>query len=95
MTREEAELIAREIRARCLHSSWDELVSFWEAVVGDIKGAYQAAVQCGESLNLVSSKDCKEMEKYMKDRLAEALAQLAGKGKVDQWEAEAKAEGDA
>ena len=72
MTQLEAEFVAREIRNRCLHSSWNDLVSFWQGVMGNLESAYCAAVQ-----NTANS--------ALKDKLAEVLIQLVGDKQVVQW----------
>jgi len=57
MTQAEIESIAREMRARCLHSSWDDLLGFWRSVVRDLESAYRAKsdepVKDGDTLYIV------------------------------------------
>ena len=73
MTQTEAEAIAREIRNRCLHSSWGDLVAFWQGVVKDLGSAYCVAAQGAEPRPVV------------RDRLESALSQLVGAGRVARW----------
>ena len=45
MTQVELELVARETRARGLHSSWKELLTFSEDMAGSLVDAYQALLK--------------------------------------------------
>ena len=92
MTQAEAELIAREIRIRCLHSSWGDLVSFWEGVIDKLEDAYRAVVRSTASSSSVSSRDSADMQSMVKDKLATALSQLAGERRVAELDAEVTAQ---
>jgi len=89
MTQAEGELIAREIRARCLHSSWNDLVGFWQGVMGDLTSAYRTAVQGVAASHSVSSGDPNDMQVVVRDKLGVALSQLEGERQVARWNAEA------
>jgi len=90
MTQAEAELIAREIRNRCLHSSWSDLVAFWQSVMDNLESAYHAAVLSTAPLPRTSSGDSSDItQRKVRDKLAIALSQLAGERQVARWEAEA------
>lgn len=89
MTQAEAELIVREIRSQCLHSSWSDLVDFWKEVIGNLETAYRAVVQSTAPLRRIASRDSNDVQAIVRDKLAMALSQLAGARQVDRWEAEA------
>lgn len=90
MTQAEIELIASEIRSRCLRSSWRDLVGFWGDVISELEGAYRAAVQHTTFFDRVSSSSSKELQSMVREKLAQALALLAGESQVARWEAEAR-----
>jgi len=89
MTQVEVELIAREIRTRCLHSSWSDLVDFWGAVMSNLEEAYRAVVHGKASSHGVTASGCSEMQTRVRDKLARVLSQLAGEQQVARWNAEA------
>lgn len=89
MTKAEVELIAREIRNRCLHSSWIDLVAFWQGVMVNLESAYLTMVQGAEATHHVSSEHSSELEPTVKDKLGMALSQLAGEKQVARLYAEA------
>lgn len=89
MIQAEVELIAREIRARCLRSSWSDLVAFWQGVMGNLESAYRALVQSTAAFHHMSSEESSDMQRIVRDKLAIALSQLAGGRQVVRWDAEA------
>jgi len=89
MTQGEIEAVAREIRTRFLHSSWDDLVGFWQGVIGNIERAYQASVQSIASSYHMSSGDSNDMQRIVRDELATALRKLAGGRQMARWDTEA------
>ena len=89
MTQGEIEAVAREIRTRFLHSSWDDLVGFWQGVIGNIERAYHASVQSVASSYHMSSGDSNDMQRIVRDELATALRKLAGGRQMARWDAEA------
>ena len=89
MTQGMVEFIVREIRTRCLHSSWDDLMGFWKSVMDNLEGAYRAAVQNAPSFHCMSAEDYDDMQRIVRDKLAVALSHLAGEEQVTRWDAEA------
>ena len=92
MTQAELELVAREMRDRGLHSSWNELLAFAEDVVGSLANAYQTLLRSMAESNTISSSDPDEVQKVVKDRLVKALTLLTNKARVAKWESEALTE---
>jgi hypothetical protein len=89
MTKTEAELIARGIRSRCLHSSWSDLVAFWKDVLDNLESAYRAAVRGTAPNQHISSEHSSELQPTVEDKLATALSQLAGEKQVARLHIEA------
>jgi hypothetical protein len=94
MTQAELELVAREIRARSLHSSWDELLTFSKDAVGGLVDAYQALLRSTAKSDKISSTNLDNVRKIVKDKLAKALTLLASEARVAKWELEALTEND-
>ena len=94
MTQAELELVAREMRARGLHSSWNELLVFAEDVVGSLASAYQTLLKSMAESNTISSTDPDDAQKMVKDKLVKALTLLTDEAQVAKWESEASAEND-
>jgi hypothetical protein len=92
MTQGELEFIVRDIRTRCLHSSWSELVGFWESVMGNLEDAYRTVVRSTVSSHRIPSADLNDMQTIARDKLAMALRQLAGERHVARWDAETTGE---
>ena len=89
MTQGEIEVVVREIRTRSLHSSWDDLVRFWQGVIGNLELAYRASVQSIAALDHMSSGDPSDMQIVVRDELATALRKLAGGRQMARWDTEA------
>ena len=89
MTQAELEQIARDMRARGLHSSWDELLMFSESVVGGLVDAYQALLRNSVSSGNVFSADHGDLQVLIKEKLGKALASLTNQAQVTRWESEA------
>jgi hypothetical protein len=89
MTQGEIEVVAEEIRTRSLHSSWDDLVGFWQSVIGNLERAYHASVQSMADFRQVSSADSNDMQTIVRDELATALRKLAGGRQMARWYSEA------
>lgn len=87
MTQGEIEVVAREIRTRSLHSSWDDLVGFWQGVIGNLERAYRASVQSIAAFHQMSSGDSNDMQRMVRDELATALRRLAGGRQMTRWDA--------
>jgi len=79
MTQAEAERLASQIRTRCLHSSWNDLVDFWEGVVDNLETAHSAALRGVTSLHGTSTRDSSvDTQKVIVKELSTALSQLTG-----------------
>jgi len=92
VTQAELELVAREIRDRGLHSSWDELLTFSEDTVGILVDAYQALLRSTAKSAKVSSSDPGDVQKMVRGKLAKALTLLTSEARVVKWESEALTE---
>ena len=92
MTQAELELVAREMRDRGLHSSWNELLAFAEDVVGSLASAYQTLLRSMAESNTISATDPDDAQKMVKDKLVKALTLLTDKVRVAKWELEALTE---
>jgi len=91
MTQTELELVAKKMRARGLHSSWDELLAFSKDVVGGLANAYQALLKSMAKSDKVSSTSPDDVKKVVRDELAAALTVLTNEAQVARWESEALA----
>jgi len=92
MTQAELELVAREVRDRGLHSTWNELLAFAEDVVGSLANAYQTLLKSMAKSDKVSSSGSDDAQKVVRDKLAKALTLLTDKARVAKWESEALTE---
>ena len=92
MTQGELELIARNVRARGLHSSWDDLLKFSKDVIGNLADAYQSLLKSLALSKKTPSNDLVDMQKVIRDKLATALTLLTSPAQVARWESEALAE---
>ena len=91
MTQAELEQIAREVRARGLHSSWNELLEFSESVVGSLVDAYQALLRNSVSSGSMLSANPSDLRVLLQEKLGRALASVTSKEQVAKWESEALA----
>jgi hypothetical protein len=89
VTQAELEFVAREMRDRGLHYSWNELLAFAEDVVGSLASAYQTLLRSMAKSNTVSSTDPDDAQKVVRDKLVKALTLLTDKAQVAKWESEA------
>jgi hypothetical protein len=89
VTQAELELVAKGIRARGLHSSWDELLTFSKGAVGSLVDAYQALLRSTAKSVKVSSSDPDDVQKMVRDKLAKALTWLTSEARVAKWKSEA------
>ena len=89
MTEAELESVAREMRYRGLHSSWNELLAFSQDVVGSLADAYQALLRSMAKSDTVSSFDSDDAQKLVRDKLAKALTLLTSEARVAKLESEA------
>ena len=92
MTQTELELVARGVRARGLHSSWDELLTFSKDAVGSLVDAYQALLRSTAKSDKVSSSDPDDVQKVVRGKLAKALTLLTSEARIAKWESEALTE---
>ena len=88
MTQAELESIARKMRAKGLHSSWEELLMFSEDVVGGLVHAYQALLRNITLSNKTTSSDPSDVQKVVRDKLAAVLTMLTSEAQVARWESE-------
>ena len=88
MRQTELELIAREVRARGLHSSWNELIEFSDAVVGGLVEAYQTLLRNSALVSSKPSNNPEDTQQVVRDRLAMALTLLTSQKQVNEWESE-------
>jgi hypothetical protein len=89
MKQAELELVAREIRARGLHSSWDELLTFSEGVVGSLVDVYQTLLKGTEEWDKISPSNTDDVQKVVREKLATVLTLLTSEAQVAKWESEA------
>lgn len=89
MTQAELGSIARKIRARGLHSSWDELLTFSEDVVGSLVNAYQVLLKSPALSEKASLSNHNGVQKVVRDKLAMAITALTSEAQVARWESEA------
>jgi len=94
VTQTELELVAREMRDRGLHYSWNELLAFAEDVVGSLASAYQTLLRSVAESNTIPSTDPDDVKKVVRDKLVKALTLLTDKARVAKWESEALMEND-
>lgn len=92
MTQAELELVARGMRARGLHSSWDKLLEFSKDVVSNLADAYQTLLRNAALSDTSSLSDPNNAQKIVRDKLAKALTLLTSKEQVAIWESEALVE---
>jgi hypothetical protein len=89
MTQAELEQIARDMRARGLHSSWNELLVFSESVVGGLVDAYQALLRDLVSSGNILSANPDHLQVLIKEKLRKALISLTSRPQVARWESQA------
>ena len=91
MTQAELEQIARELRLRGLHSSWDELLEFSKSVVGSLVDAYQALLRNPASSDSMPPANPGDLPVSLQEKLHKALVSLTSREQVASWESEALA----
>ena len=89
LSQTDLEELARQMRARGLHSSWNELLEFSESVVGSLVDAYQALLRNSVSSGNMLSANPGDLRVLVQEKLGMALALLASKEQVARWESEA------
>jgi hypothetical protein len=91
MTLAELEKIAREVRARGLHSSWNELLEFSETVVGSLVDAYQTLLRNSASSGSGPPANPSDLLVSLQEKLGKALVSLTSQEQVAKWESDALA----
>ena len=76
MTQAEIELIARDLRTKCMRSSWNDLVAFWQDVMSNLETAYHA-LDHRANMEHIPTDDVTD-ERVARDKLSLVLSQLAG-----------------
>ena len=89
MTQLELESVAREMRYRGLHSSWNELLALSQDVVGSLADAYQVLLRSMAKSDTVSSFDSDDAQKLVRDKLVKALTLLTSEARVAKLESKA------
>jgi hypothetical protein len=89
VTQGEVEQVARGIRAKMMHSSWDELVEFAESVVGNLVDAYQVLLKNSVLSDNTSSIDHGDLRKLTEGKLSKVLISLTSLEQVAKWRSEA------
>ena len=89
MTQLELESVAREMRYRGLHSSWNELLALSQDVVGSLADAYQVLLRSMAKSDRVSSFDSDDAQKLVRDKLVKALTLLTSEARVAKLESKA------
>ena len=92
MTQAELELVARKMRARGLHSSWDGLLTFSKDVIGNLLDAYQALLKSAAKPDRISSTNPDDAQKVARSKLAKALILLTSEAQVTRWKSDALTE---
>jgi len=88
MTQKELDSVAKKMRARGLHSSWEELLTFSKDVVGSLVDAYQALLKSTAKSDKISPTRPDDVQKVVRDKLAGALTLLTSKAQVSRWESQ-------
>jgi len=89
VTQIELESVAREMRYRGLHSSWNELLILSEDIVGSLADAYQTLLRSMAKSDTAPSTDPDDAQKLVKDKLVKALTLLTSEARVAKLESEA------
>ena len=89
MTQKDLEQVATQMRARGLHSSWNELLEFSESVVGSLVDAYQALLRNSVSSGSMLSANTGDLRVLLQEKLCKALVSLTSQEQVVKWESEA------
>jgi len=91
MTQKDLEQVATQMRARGLHSSWNELLEFSESAVGSLVDAYQALLRSPVSSSNMLLANPSDLRVLVQEKLGRALVSLTSKEQVARWESEALA----
>ena len=85
------EQLARQMRARGLCLSWNELLEFSESVVGSLVDAYQTLLRSSVSSGDILSANPSDLRVLLQEKLGKALVSLTNQEQVAKWELEALA----
>jgi len=85
------EQLARQMRARGMHSSWKELLDFSESAIGSLVGAYQTLLRAPVSSGNPPSASPDDLRVLLQEKLGKALVSLSSQEQVAKWESEALA----
>ena len=88
LSQTDLEELARQMRARGLHSSWNELLEFSESVVGSLVDAYQALLRNSVSSGNMLSANPGDLRVLVQEKLGKALVSLTSQEQVAKWESE-------
>ena len=88
MTQPEIELIARDLRTKCMRSSWNDLVVFWQGVMGNLESAYHA-LEHSAAMGHTPTGNVADGQRVARDKLALTLSQLGGEHMAAKLDAEA------
>jgi hypothetical protein len=91
MTQKDLEQVATQMRARGLHSSWNELLELSEFVVGNLVDAYQVLLRNSASSGGMLLANPGDLRVLVREKLGRALVSLTSKEQVARWESEALA----
>ena len=91
LSQTDLEELTRQMRARVLHSSWNELLEFSGSIVGSLVDAYQALLRNSASSSNMPSVNPDDLQALVQDKLSRALVSLTSKEQVARWESEALA----
>lgn len=83
------EQLASQMRARGLHSSWNELLELSESVVDNLVDAYQALLRNSVSSGSMPAANCGYLRVWLQKKLGRALVSLTSQEQLAKWESEA------
>ena len=89
MTQAELEQVARQVRAKGLYSSWNELMEFSDCLVVNLVDAYQALLKNSVASDITPATGTGDLHMLVRGKLAKALAVLTSEAQVSRWESEA------
>ena len=89
MTQAELEQVARQVRDKGLHSSWNELMELSNCVVVNLVDAYQTLIRNSVTSDITPSTGTRELYMMVQGKLAKALTSLTSEAQVARWESEA------
>lgn len=79
------------MRARGLHSPWNELLELSESLVGSLVNAYQALLRNSVSSGSMLSANLGDLQVLVREKLDKVLVSLTSREQVVKWESEALA----